>query len=485
MRKTYRDMLHILFKHRKKSLAFLASILAFTFTATLLMSRIYVSSSKLLVKIGREDTYSNPVQESAGTTLFDSSAKEERINSEIEILTSRPLIESVIRDVGLNRLYPDIAESFSLVKLTSEEKGILKLQKKLKVEPIRKSDIIRVQFHHEDKNIAAEVVNRVMARFIELHSKVHQQGRTFAFFDQQAESLNKKLLDSEKDFDNFRSKHNISSLQEQKSLLLQQISETEIERAKTASEIKEVKSRIDSLITGSKGAAGLGQETDLNPHAISAVRSQLSSLRLKEQELRSKYADGSYMLRSKQDEINRAAELLEKEEMTYNRKAVRTLQQTLKSFQDKEASQKTDLNTYRRALQKISGLESKANDIERELKINEENYRLYVKRMEEARITQAMDRENIVNVSIAEAALPPIKPISPKPVLNMALALGIGLIGAIGLAFISEFLGRNFNKSEDAEQYLQLPVLSSIREIGKKDLQIEKFTERKQLPYHP
>lgn len=483
MQKNYRDILHILFKHRKKSLTFLLFVITVTLLGSLFLPRVYESSAKLLVKIGREDTYSNPVQANAGSPVFDSAAREERINSDVEILSSRPLIESVIGDIGVDRLFPGIDKRFSFVDLTKEEKAVLELQKKLKFEPVRKSDVILVKFRHQDRVLVAEVVNRVMDRFIELHSKVHQQERTFSFFDDQAESLNRKLLDAERSYDAFRSRHDISSLGEQKTMLLQQISETELDRSKIAAGIREAQAKLNSLVSGSRGTGALGQETDVNPIAMSAIRSRLSELRIREQELKSKYAEGSYPLVAKQQEIARAAELLKQEELTYNRKAVETVQQTLKGLRDKESSQIADLRNYRAALQKISAVESRANDIERELKIKEDNYQLYVKRMEEARITQAMDKEKIVNVSMAESALPPIKPIWPKPFLNMIMALGFGTFGGIALAFVSEFLGRNFNRTEDAESCLQLPVLSSIIEIKKKDHAIDVYTERKQLPY--
>ena len=489
MQKTHRDIIHIIFKHRAKLLSFLISIMAITLLASVLMPRIYESSSKLMVKIGREDTYSNPAQASIGNTLFDATAREERINSEAEILTSRSLIENVIKDIGLQRLYPNIADTFSLVKLTDMEKAVLHFQKQLKAEPIKKSDIIRIQFRHRDPVIAAEVGNRMMDRFIELHSKVHEQGKTFNFFNEQATDLNQKLLSSERAYDQFRNTNDISSLPEQKTFLLQQISETELDRARTESEIREVRSKINSLLNGqgSQGSAlpkELGQETDMNPHAISAIRSRLSELKIKEQELKKKYAEGSYHLTAAQDEIAKAADILKSEEMTYHRKAINTLQQTLKSLQEKEASQNNNLRTYRTALQKISGIESRATDMERELKINEEKYQLYVKRMEEARISGAMDKERIVNVSVAEPALPPIKPLWPKPVQNMAVALGFGLLGGLGLVFMSEFFSHHFNRSEDIERQLSIPVLSSIKEIKRKELSLASTDERKQLPYY-
>jgi len=51
------------------------------------------------------------------------------------------------------------------------------------------------------------------------------------------------------------------------------------------------------------------------------------------------------------------------------------------------------------------------------------NYRLYLTKFEESRISNAMDTEKIANVSLIEPARPPLEPVSPKVMLNMVLAL--------------------------------------------------------------
>lgn len=74
---------------------------------------------------------------------------------------------------------------------------------------------------------------------------------------------------------------------------------------------------------------------------------------------------------------------------------------------------------------------------------------------------------NVDNVSILSSAV--VKdnpsPIKPKPVLNMAIALVVGLMAGVGLAFLLEYLDNTVKTEQDIEQYLGLPVLGAISTI--------------------
>ena len=95
------------------------------------------------------------------------------------------------------------------------------------------------------------------------------------------------------------------------------------------------------------------------------------------------------------------------------------------------------------------------------------NYRLYLTKFEESRISNAMDTEKIANVSLIEPARPPLKPVGPKVMLNMVLALFLGAFGGLGLAFFMEYLDDSLEQTEDVEAYLEVPVLTSIPEMKK------------------
>ena len=68
----------------------------------------------------------------------------------------------------------------------------------------------------------------------------------------------------------------------------------------------------------------------------------------------------------------------------------------------------------------------------------------------------------IENVQVIDKAQIPISPIKPRPMLNMAIAGVLGLMGGVFLAFLLEFLNNTVKSSEDVERHLGLSVIGTI-----------------------
>lgn len=66
------------------------------------------------------------------------------------------------------------------------------------------------------------------------------------------------------------------------------------------------------------------------------------------------------------------------------------------------------------------------------------------------------------NVSVIDTAVIPSSPFSPRPLLNLAVALVIGLMAGVGLAFLLEYLDNSIKTPEEVQKYLDLPVLGVI-----------------------
>lgn len=66
------------------------------------------------------------------------------------------------------------------------------------------------------------------------------------------------------------------------------------------------------------------------------------------------------------------------------------------------------------------------------------------------------------NISVIDQPKVPQKPIKPKKVLNIAIALIIGLMGSIGLTFVFEYMDNTIKTENDVEKYLDLPVVGII-----------------------
>jgi uncharacterized protein involved in exopolysaccharide biosynthesis len=94
-------------------------------------------------------------------------------------------------------------------------------------------------------------------------------------------------------------------------------------------------------------------------------------------------------------------------------------------------------------------------------KAAEENYLLYVKKQEEARMDDALDERGIVNVAIAEH---PVVPALPMWSAWAVLAIGFVVAGAAGTgaAFAADYVDPVFRTPDDVRAYLNAPVLASL-----------------------
>jgi capsular polysaccharide biosynthesis protein len=74
---------------------------------------------------------------------------------------------------------------------------------------------------------------------------------------------------------------------------------------------------------------------------------------------------------------------------------------------------------------------------------------------------------NVDNVSILAKAQVGEKqsPIKPKPLLNIAIALVVGLMAGVGLAFLLEYFDNTIKTEQDIEKLLSMPVLGVITTI--------------------
>jgi len=84
---------------------------------------------------------------------------------------------------------------------------------------------------------------------------------------------------------------------------------------------------------------------------------------------------------------------------------------------------------------------------------------------------------NIDNVSIlAKANLPENPaPVKPNSLLNIAIAVVVGLMAGIGLAFLLDYLDNTVKDSKELETLLDLPVLGSILKFDKSQKQSKKY----------
>ena len=69
------------------------------------------------------------------------------------------------------------------------------------------------------------------------------------------------------------------------------------------------------------------------------------------------------------------------------------------------------------------------------------------------------------NISVAEIAIPPDTPVSPRRLTTVLAALFLSTLFGAGLALFLEYLDDTIRTTEEVENYLQLPALAAIPTI--------------------
>ncbi|PEF41070.1 capsular biosynthesis protein [Bacillus sp. AFS094228] len=80
-------------------------------------------------------------------------------------------------------------------------------------------------------------------------------------------------------------------------------------------------------------------------------------------------------------------------------------------------------------------------------------------------IKDIMKVDNVSILAKAEVKENPT-PVKPNPLLNIAIAVVVGLMAGIGLAFLLEYLDNTIKDEDDIDRLLDLPLLGSIQKIS-------------------
>ena len=180
---TARDVAAIIFRQKKILLvSFVVMLLGIVLSGVL--RRQYQAQMKILVRRERVD----PVvtSQSNAPQFGREEVTEAELNSEVELLNSRDLLQKVVLATGLH----DHESGDEEVRTA---KAVRQLGKKLKIDPLRKTNLIAVTYESSDPALASKVLNTLAGLYTEKHLEVHRSSGEYKFFDQQTEQYRKGL----------------------------------------------------------------------------------------------------------------------------------------------------------------------------------------------------------------------------------------------------------------------------------------------------
>ncbi len=473
---TLRDMVAVGFRHKRILVLCFAGMVLGTLITVLLMPAEYKATTKILVKRERVDPVVTPEQNAQLQIRDDIS--EEELNSEIALMESDDVLRQTVLACGLQN-----HKSFTSWLLHRGEdariaKAMARLKGNVKIEAVHRSDLIAITYTSSNPKQAAQVLSALASAYLEKHLDVHRPPGQLQFFEQETARYRKDLEGAETQLQQFAKEQGGVAPKLARDITLQKLSDFNASLQQTRADLASTEQRIQDLqkqeaAIPNRVTTQLRQTDDAS--VLQQLKSTLLTLELKRTELLTKYQPGYRLVQEVDKEIADTKDSIAKEEAKPLREEVTDQNPTYAWIGTELAKAKSDYSSLKAretALQAIVGvyqqnatqLEEKdlaQQDLLRTAKADEDNYLLYLRKREEARMSDALDTQRILNVAVAEAPSVPSIPSDDRWLYALAGILLAATV-SVGVVFTVEHLDSSLRTPADVVSELNIPVLAAV-----------------------
>ncbi len=474
---TLRDFVAIGFRHQRVMALCFVGVFAGTLLSALVLPPSYKAETKILVKKERLDPVVSPEQNAP--MMFKDSVSEEDLNSEAELISSQDVLRKVVEDCGLaNRRGLSALLGISQSPETKIAKAVKRLRGDLAIEAVKKSNLISISYESVNPQLAAKVLDSLNQAYIQKHLEVHHPSGQVKFFEQETEQYRRALEDTEAQLKEFDQTQGGVAPAAMRDLTLQRMSEFNSSLQATRAEIRSTETRIQEL-QGQQTSTPSRLTTQMrkgdDPQVLQQLKGTLVQLELKRTELLTKYKPDYPLVVEVDKQLADTKATLAKEEGNPLKEETTDQNQTyvwinqelakakadLSGLKARESAQQQIVDTYQNTAKQLDEKGITQQDLLRTQKANEANYLLYLKKGEEARIADALDQSNILNVAVTEPPSVPALP-SRSPALLAVMGLALGLVASVGVALALDYFDQSFRTPSEVTAELGIPVLAAV-----------------------
>ncbi|KLN63530.1 GumC family protein [Vibrio sp. VPAP30] len=466
---------------------------AITVLVVLSITPVYKATATLLIDSSTKKAVS--IEEIVG---FDTSTKE-YYQTQLEILKSNQVAQRVIDkldlasveefnaslrqvDPGLFSQLKSALSELTVLKAYLSEKDreqsaqideeqqvnrkVLKAFKaKLSIEPIRKTQLVKISFEAEDPKLAAQIANEVGHAFIEnnLESKLLATEQATSWINSRLSELKNKLDESETKLLAFLKQQELIDDSGIVALTSSELSNLTDRIAKAIEKRIETQSIYSALRKSeSKEVAALASIPLISNHP------QIRDIRQAESEAVKRVSELSKRYGPKHDKMIQAQAQLETISLRANRvvaKLVNGIEKELASAVNQEMLLREELLAKKDEFQSLSIVKREYDVLKRDVDTNAKLYDLFLTRQKEASATSDFSSSN---ARFSDYALIPESPSKPNRKLIVALAFALSLGFALVVVIAQDAFNNTIESSRDFENKLGLLPTGTIPKIKDK-----------------
>ncbi len=478
------------------------------YIALQLMTDRYEGKATLLVKLGRENAEVPTTVQNGG--FVSTGMRKEGVNSEIQILTSPSLIAETVDKFGAEAFAFQPAPPKSLLqavryyikstvrwvkargddalialnlkkKLSDRDAAIQMLEDSLDVEPEKDSDVITVSLKFPDPQMCQSIIDNLLQLYLDRHVHAWRTPAAKGFFNEQLVDYKGRLDALQGQRDRVKAKWSISSVNEQRTLLLKEVNDVNTQIEANNAEMAGFGKQQSLMSVRLKSLPERVNSTQVqiqNP-SLQSINDRIIALDLERAKLSSQYLEDSEPVKKVDEQIHDLQTLLKAEQPTLMGSASSEVNPVVENFNEsveQNGIKIAGLQAKNRELESIAGhLNSELRDLnsgedqmeslDRDYRIAQENYSDYSKRVEEGRISEELDLARVSNVSVLSPASVSVEPVYPRKLLLLGVAMGLGLVMGIALALLLEYMDDKIRKPKD------IAALGNLRVLGTFPLQ--------------
>jgi len=480
-----RDLLLTAFSQKARVLLIFFCVMALSIVIAVQAQPDYKAKSSLLVLMGTEHAF----RPAAGQQFVNSAGveAEQVLRTEASILGSDDLHRTVIREIGIEKMYPKLLEKpgpvaqwiadtrrFVTDTLGMSEKvtdtgasdpmarAVELFARNLAITVDKKSSVIGLDFTNPDKNVAADALLILESEYLVLREKLYGDVQA-PIVQQQQDVVGKQLADADAALHAFKQQHDISNFAERRAILLKQQGDLETALTKSEATIAEQNARLGQLNQQLGVVAGTKKGV---PNAAAALQGMVQAYQQRQEDAQTHYRGSPAVDDARRQMLERETDIARMQAtqaygvQTDRNKTEADLRSSLAGH-DAIAAQLTALN------KQVDGLdaeESQLHRLERNRAILEDNYRAVSKILDERQTVEAVEAHRESSVRVIQ---PPRVPTLPQPTRQLILLAGLvtSILMSLGSILASHFFRAVYLRPEALEMDTGLTVLSSVPEM--------------------
>jgi uncharacterized protein involved in exopolysaccharide biosynthesis/Mrp family chromosome partitioning ATPase len=454
-----RDVLTVLFKRKLLIVTFAILVFAVVFVGNYIWPPTYESVAQLRLMRGREVYQTDPtvIKSAEGIAMVQMTNQD--VNSEINVIRSKDVIEQAAKDLGLDKEFPHKPGVFRAIYRAIRRIGLdfeyalqLKtrptplraavdtLAKAIDVEPLRDSFLLEVRCRLGTPDLAHDVLHRVLDVYIKQRLEIFSNRKNSPFFEEQMKRVQGELAKAQQDLEKFRNDNKIVSVDAERQLLLQQYMDQ--------------KKLLVQMQESETAAQAAGQE-NADSSLVEVLSRQTGSSVVTEMQMR------LLELLSERNRVNKSLGPKHPNVVGINKEIAEAQARLKEAIQNTKATAQTKIVDLETRLGQLNRVMAEFENLERDVKVRSSSIEYYSQKLEESRVTDAMAGAQISNVRVVASPTLPVDPVRPRKLFNLVFAVIVGIVGGLALAFFLEYLNHGIKTPEDVECYLEIPVLAS------------------------